>query len=185
MKTSGKHFLEPLLQQAGQTLTTAGWNSTEPALVVVGATQRIYLLGTGQSLDWPVSTAAAGFGNRQDSGQTPIGLHRIAACIGEGAPCGTVFKSRVATGEVVTHLDQPGGDYITTRILWLEGVEAGFNQGPGIDSKERFIYIHGTPYTNQLGKPGSAGCIRMDNQHILELLPHIQAGNFVLIIPSS
>ena len=185
MEIPGTPLPEPQLHQAGLSLASAGWNATEPALVVVGAVQRVYLLGTGRSLDWPVSTAAAGFGNHQNSGKTPIGLHRIAACIGEGVPCGTVFKGRVATGEVVTHLDRPCGDYITTRILWLEGLETGFNQGPGVDSKERFIYIHGTPYSNQLGRPGSAGCVRMDNRHILELLTHVHVGTLVLIIPSS
>lgn len=172
-----------------------------PALVVRGAEQRLYLLGGRCTLDgvqstwpdgsfcgdqtqsWPVSTAAAGFGNRQNSGQTPVGLHRIADCIGAGEPCGMVFKGRVATGEVVMEAAQPMGDFITTRILWLEGLEEGVNRGEGCDSHARYIYIHGTPYVSQLGRPGSAGCIRMDNHHILELFERVIPGTLVLIIP--
>ena len=161
----------------------------EAALLVHGAEQRLYLLPDfletgGRSGHWPISTAAAGFGNRQDSGQTPVGLHRIAACIGEGAPCGMVFKSRVATGEVVAECQQPAGDFITTRILWLEGLEEGVNRGEGCDSHDRYIYIHGTPYTHLLGQPASAGCVRMDNRHIIELFARVRTGTLVFILPS-
>ena len=155
----------------------------EPALVAIGAEQRLYLLDADRCLSWPISTASAGFGNRQDSGQTPTGLHRVTACIGDGAPCGMVFKGRVATGEVLPDLDKPMGDFITTRILWLEGLDAGINQGPGINTQDRYIYIHGTPYANQLGQPVSAGCIRMSNPHILELFKQIRTGTLVLIVP--
>lgn len=178
------HPQKLLLQQVGQTLLSYGWNGSDAALVVVGSEQRIYLLEAGQHFDWPVSTAAAGFGNRQDSGQTPTGLHRIAECIGEDAPCGMAFKGRIATGEIVPDTSQPGGDFITTRILWLEGLEKGINQGAGVDSHDRYIYIHGTPYTSLLGQAVSAGCIRMDNQHILTLLKRIQVGTLVLIVSS-
>ncbi|MBF0401317.1 MAG: L,D-transpeptidase [Magnetococcales bacterium] len=182
-------------------LRTAGWDGIQPALLVNGAEQRLYLLGRAvaspsaaspsaplsdpdtPTRSWPVSTAAAGFGNRQDSGQTPVGLHRIADCIGAGEPCGMVFKSRMATGEVIGDLCQPGGDFITTRILWLEGLEAGINRGEGCDSRARYIYIHGTPYATLLGQPVSAGCIRMDNRHILELFALVQTGTLVLIVP--
>lgn len=184
-----------------KTLRSAGWDGLTPALVVRGAEQRLYLFsGRGapyaahstqsdglvageQTQSWPISTAAAGFGNRQDSGQTPVGLHRIVECIGAGEPCGMVFRGRVATGEVVVDLCQPAGDFITTRILWLEGLEEGVNQGEGCDSRARYIYIHGTPYASQLGHPCSAGCIRMDNRHILELFEQVTPGTLVLIIP--
>lgn len=172
----------PPRHHAGRTLRSAGWDGVAPALVVSGTEQRLHLLGADQNLDWPISTALAGFGNRQDSGQTPVGLHRISECIGEGAPCGMVFKGRVATGEIIPDLTQPGGDFITTRILWLEGLEAGINQGPGIDSHDRYIYIHGTPYTTLLGQPVSAGCIRMDNRSIQALFQHVQPGKTLVLI---
>ena len=178
-------MLQPHLQKAGAILISAGWDRIKPAIVVDGNQQRLYLLEAGQLSDWPVSTGLAGFGNTQDSGKTPTGLHRIAACIGANAPCGMVFKGRVATGEVIEDGCQPEVDYITTRILWLAGLEKGMNQGPGVDSQARYIYIHGTPSAHLLGKPVSAGCIRMDNQHIIQLFKRMQEGNLVLITPSA
>ncbi|MBF0463067.1 MAG: L,D-transpeptidase [Magnetococcales bacterium] len=182
------------LPAANAALRSGGWNGVEAAVVVDGAAQRLYLLPAcfapppagepvAQTWNWPISTAAAGFGNRQDSGQTPVGLHRIAACIGEGAPCGMIFKSRVATGEVVADDPQQAGDFITTRILWLDGLEEGVNRGEGCDSRARYIYIHGTPHASRLGQPASAGCIRMDNRHILELFAQVQTGTLVWIRP--
>lgn len=181
--------IEARLRLASGLLRAAGWTGVEPAIVVDGAGQRLYLLPDclkdgGRAGHWPVSTGLAGFGNRQDSGQTPTGLHRIAACIGDGAPCGAVFKSRVATGEVVADCAQPAGDFITTRILWLEGLEAGVNRGEGCDSHDRYIYIHGTPYTHLLGQPVSAGCVRMDNRDIIALFARVCAGTLVHILPS-
>ena len=81
------------LEKAGQTLRMAGWDGTEPALVILGAQQRIHCLKNGAtSPTWPVSTGVAGFGNQQDSGRTPTGLHRVYARIGADAPPGMVFK---------------------------------------------------------------------------------------------
>ncbi|MEO5340630.1 MAG: L,D-transpeptidase [Magnetococcus sp. MYC-9] len=191
MSQTGQDALSnPWLAEAEGRLRAAGWDGVTAALVVCGVAQRIHLLptspvqGVGGRREWPVSTAAAGFGNRQDSGQTPVGLHRIAACIGADEPCGMVFKSRLATGEIVAECTQPAGDFITSRILWLEGLEEGVNRGEGCDSRARYIYIHGTPYRTLLGQPASAGCVRMDNQHILELFPQVQEGTLVLIVPS-
>ncbi|MBF0184289.1 MAG: L,D-transpeptidase [Magnetococcales bacterium] len=181
--------------QEGQWLTvaqtllqTAGWDGVAPAVVVSGAAQRLYLLpdclqSTADGC-WPVSTAANGFGNQQDSGCTPTGLHQIAACIGADAPCGMVFKSRIATGVIMPDCSEPMGDFITTRILWLQGLQKGVNQGEGCDSKARYIYIHGTPYSTLLGQPASAGCIRMHNQHILTLFDRVAEGTLVWIDPA-
>ncbi|MBF0096159.1 MAG: L,D-transpeptidase [Magnetococcales bacterium] len=160
-------------------------------LVVDGAAQRLYLLPDccrqEQPLSawhWPVSTAANGFGNRQDSGCTPVGLHRIAACIGAGEPCGMCFKSRLPTGQILPDCTEPSGDFITTRILWLEGLEEGVNRGEGCDSKARYVYIHGTPYSTQLGQPVSAGCVRMHNLDVLTLFDLVQEGTLVWIHPA-
>lgn len=160
----------------------AGWCHDEPAVVVEGAAQRLSLVGGGHRGVWPISTARAGFGNRQDSGRTPTGLHRVAACVGAGAPLGMVFKGRVATGDIVAHATPPAGDYITTRILWLEGLEEGVNRGIGVDSHARYIYIHGTPYADLLGQPVSAGCVRMDNRHVVALFDRVRVGTLVVIL---
>ncbi|MBF0426508.1 MAG: L,D-transpeptidase [Magnetococcales bacterium] len=173
------------LELAKTTLRAAGWQEPAVALVVLGRWQRLYCLGgEGSCPSWPVSTGRAGFGNQVDSGRTPIGLHRVCACIGENAPVGAVFKGRIPTGEVVAEGADDTPDPITTRILWLDGVQEGFNRGPGVDSRARYIYIHGTPRAHLLGQPVSAGCIRMKNEHVIELFARVPADTLVLIEPA-
>ncbi|MBF0178282.1 MAG: L,D-transpeptidase [Magnetococcales bacterium] len=172
------------LEEAKSTLRAAGWDAQATVLVVLGRYQRLYCLEQGGSIHrWPVSTGRAGFGNQIDSGRTPIGLHRICACIGEGEPLGAVFKGRVPTGEIAAETIIDGPDAITTRILWLDGLEEGYNRGPGVDTKDRYIYIHGTSHANLLGQPASAGCVRMKNEHILDLFWRVRKETLVLIEP--
>lgn len=133
---------------------------------------------------WPVSTAAAGPGEREGSGGTPRGWHRIRACIGRGAPLGTVFVGRRPTGEIWTpelHRRSPHRDWILTRILWLSGVEPGYNRGGKVDTQRRYIYIHGTPETEPMGVPRSHGCIRMHSEALCELFEHVEVGTPVWI----
>ncbi|MBF0148045.1 MAG: L,D-transpeptidase [Magnetococcales bacterium] len=182
---SGDSLLQFRLEQAAARLRTIGWSPrVGPALVVLGMEQRLFGLGEGFPPEgWTISTGLAGFGNEADSGRTPTGLHRICACIGDGAPSGMVFKSREPTGEIVTTTAQPGMDCITTRILWLEGMEEGINRGPGVDSRSRYIYIHGTPDVHRLGQPVSAGCVRMNNDDIITLFALVSDQTPVLILP--
>ncbi|MEO5376919.1 MAG: L,D-transpeptidase [Magnetococcus sp. DMHC-6] len=166
-------------------LKSGGWSGTPPALVLLGTEQRLYCIENKSILGvWPVSTGAAGFGNRENSGRTPTGLHRIHSAIGHDAPLGMAFKGRQATGEIILDSDDPTQDHITTRILWLEGLEPGFNQGTGVDTYNRYIYIHGTPQVSRLGQPASAGCVRMSGEEICHLFPLVGVGTLVLIIPS-
>ncbi|MBF0614439.1 MAG: L,D-transpeptidase [Magnetococcales bacterium] len=182
-----------LLKQAAARLIQAGWDTIQPAIVVLGEYQRLHLLGStapdGTPLPpkkqriWSISTGKAGFGCQQESGCTPTGLHRVCATFGADAPAGTVFKSRQPTGEIIAPDSQPDQDYITTRILWLEGLEEGHNRGHGIDSRERYIYIHGTPHASRIGQPVSAGCIRMRDQDVIRLFPWVMLGTLVWIPP--
>lgn len=176
------------MTQAKKQLRQAGWDGIQPAIAVLGATQRLYLLGhssPGAKLPrkkkrhWPISTGKAGFGTIQNSGCTPTGLHRICDLIGDQAPLGMVFKGRQPTGAIVAHSTDPNEDFITTRILWLEGLEEGFNRGPGVDTRERYIYIHGTPHVSRLGTPVSAGCIRMKPSHVIQLFQCVQPGTLI------
>ncbi|MBA57322.1 MAG: L,D-transpeptidase [Pseudomonadales bacterium] len=135
---------------------------------------------------WPVSTALNGAGNQSGSNQTPLGWHRIRACIGAGAPAGTVFVGRRPTGEIYTpELAEryPGRDWILTRILWLCGEEKGVNRGGNVDSQRRYIYIHGTPDTEPMGVPLSHGCVRMRNQDVMDLFDRVGPGTRVIIEP--
>jgi hypothetical protein len=127
----------------------------------------------------PCSTSHFGVGQMEGSNRTPLGLHRIAEKIGAGEPAGTVFKAR----KVVGHTSQPGfaDAKITTRILWLEGLEPGFNRGGNVDSHARYIYIHGTADQMSIGKPASCGCIHLADTDLILLFDLLPSGTLVLI----
>jgi len=149
------------------------------------AEQRLDLL-RGNSLwkSYPVSTSKNGAGERSGSYMTPRGRHVIRAKIGAGAPLGAVFRGRRPTGEVYSEAlarAQPGKDWILTRILWLSGLEVGKNRLGDVDTMRRYIYIHGTPDSRELGKPGSIGCVEMANAAIAELFDLVPAGTPVEI----
>jgi lipoprotein-anchoring transpeptidase ErfK/SrfK len=121
---------------------------------------------------YPVSTSKFGPGEKNGSFCTPRGRHIVRAKIGGGQPLGAVFVRRRPTGEVWTpelHDRYPGRDWILTRILWLSGCESGRNRLGDVDTMRRYIYIHGTPDSVELGTPGSIGCVRMRNRDVAEL----------------
>jgi hypothetical protein len=127
---------------------------------------------------FPVSTSRFGTGNREHSNQTPPGLHEVVDRFGADEPPGRVFKSRRATARVIPAANWHGAsseDVVLTRILHLCGREPGINQGPGIDSWQRCIYIHGTNEEHLLGSPASHGCIRMANTAIVDLFHAVRA----------
>lgn len=128
---------------------------------------------------WLVSTAANGAGEQNGSFQTPRGRHIIRAKIGEGMPINTVFRGRRPTGEIYSPAlaeESPRPDWILTRILWLSGCEVGKNRLGTVDTMRRYIYIHGTPESVVLGKPGSIGCVRMANADIVKLFEQVPTG---------
>lgn len=134
---------------------------------------------------WPVSTATKGAGEVSGSYCTPRGLHVVRARIGDGLPENTVFVRRRPTGEIYTPemgASNPERDWILTRILWLSGCEPGFNRLGGVDTMRRYIYIHGSPDSADMGVPGSHGCIRMRNADIVALFDQVQVGMPVQII---
>jgi hypothetical protein len=130
------------------------------------------------------STAANGPGERNGSGCTPRGLHRVRAKIGDGCPAGAVFVARRWTGERYSPelaAACPGRDWILSRILWLTGLESGRNRGGSVDTLRRFIYIHGCPDAEPMGVPRSHGCIRMRNADVIALFARVPIGSPVLI----
>ena len=132
-----------------------------------------------------VSTAKKGVGERNGSFCTPRGRHIIRARIGRGLAVGTVFVGRRPTGEIYTEQlggQFPGRDWMLTRILWLSGCEPGFNRLGNVDTMRRYIYIHGSPDSAQMGVPGSIGCIRMRNSDIMELFDLVGTGTPVDIV---
>jgi lipoprotein-anchoring transpeptidase ErfK/SrfK len=129
-----------------------------------------------------ISSAGNGVGQEYGSFCTPLGKHIIRAKIGTNQPINTVFIRRRPTGEIYTPelgARYPGRDWILTRILWLSGCEPGFNRMGKVDTMRRYIYIHGSPDSTEMGKPGSIGCIRMYNRDLLQLFDLVTTGTEV------
>lgn len=147
------------------------------------AAQRLDLLEVdpvGESrliASYPVSTSGFGVGSQEGSLKTPLGRFEIDQKIGEGAPLGAVFKSREWTGEIAPPVDPENPeDLVLTRILWLHGLEPG-----NANTRERYIYIHGTNHEETIGKPCSHGCVRMRNADMVTLFESVPQGTPVWI----
>jgi len=141
--------------------------------------------------EYPISTSINGIGNEEGSEKTPIGRHQICEKIGDGVAIGTVFQARKNKG-IISRIYKSREEYpyeeesscITTRILRLMGTQRGVNlstKEEGIDTFQRFIYIHGTPYEYAIGTPCSKGCIRMRNEDIAELFEFVKDDEKVVI----
>lgn len=160
--------------------------SADSILVDISDQELIAYLESGETAIYPISSSKYGVGNQEGSNRTPLGLHVVQRKYGNGLAAGSILKGRVATGEIapITQNERAtGDDYVTSRILWLKGMEPGLNQGPGIDSYERYIYIHGTHEEGLIGQPASHGCIRMINDDVIELYEIVPIGTQVRIRP--
>ncbi len=136
-------------------------------------------------MTYQVSTAANGVGCVKNSGCTPLGQHIVRAKIGAGMPQNTVFVGRRPTGEICSPALMaafPGRDWILTRILWLSGTEVGKNRLGNVDTMQRYIYIHGSPDSTDMDKPGSHGCVRMRNSDLIDLFERVPVGTTVSIV---
>jgi L,D-transpeptidase YbiS len=144
-------------------------------LRVVVARQEVELWEAGEiTAVYPVSTSGFGLGSEPGSYRTPLGRFVVAEKIGDGLPDGAVLRGRQWTGEVAT----PGGedDLVLTRILWLDG------QDPhNCNTKERYIYFHGTNHEEKIGIPCSHGCVRLRNLDMIALFDAIPVGTSVEI----
>src|SRR6266700_2650278 len=108
---------------------------------------------------------------------TQLGYLMVAKKIGDNAPVGAVFHNRRWTGEILQP-NAPGRDPVTTRIIWLNGLEAQNAQ-----AFHRCIYIHGTPEEKTIGRPASYGCIRMKADDVAVLYNQVPLGALVQITP--
>jgi len=144
------------------------------------------LAGDEVRAEYLVSTSAYGPGEREGSQCTPRGAHTVDELIGDGAEPGAVFVGREPTGEVWSeqlNVEHPGRDWILSRIIWLSGSEPGVNQGGDVDTKNRYIYIHGTTPDAPMGVPCSHGCVRMEMHEVIELFEQVEQGMSVQINP--
>ena len=142
-----------------------------PSIVVSVPDQTLALIDDGVVVArFPVSTSKFGLGDGSGSYATPLGTMAVASKIGANAPLGTVFKSRLPTGEILRP-NAPGRDPIVTRILWLRGLEKR-----NARAFARSIYIHGTPEERLIGRPASYGCIRMRSRDVAQLFAAVGVG---------
>lgn len=160
--------------------------SFDEVLFVNITEQKMYLIKEGGVVKtYVISSSRYGVGNKAGSNKTPIGLHKVKQKFGEKTPIngkmiGRVFYGNIAT--IYTDNAKSKTDDVCSRILWLVGLEEGLNKGEGIDSYNRYIYIHGTSEEGRLGKPASHGCIRMKNKEVIELYEKVKIGTLVLIL---
>lgn len=153
---------------------------TKYVLTVNIGSQKALLFEDGWKVKtYSCSTSRVGIGETNGSYCTPRGLHRIAEKVGDGQPAGTIFKNRAVVG-YVSKLGVKAGS-ITTRIMWLDGLEPGFNRGGNVDTHDREIYIHGTGDQQSLGKPASIGCIHLADPDLIALYDLLPSGTLVWI----
>jgi len=146
---------------------------------------QIYVHAPSQTLDlldderllirrYVVSTSKFGLGFEPGSFKTPTGRFRIGEKIGDGAEAGMIFVSRTPTGQLGRGTDAE--DHVQTRILWLEGLDP-----ENANTRDRYIYIHGTPARAELGLPSSHGCVRMADDDVIDLFDRVEVGTTVVI----
>jgi L,D-transpeptidase catalytic domain len=151
---------------------------TSSQLIISVRDQKLMLVQNGGKVaTYPVSTSAFGLGDNWGRMTTPLGYLAVEKKIGDNAPVGAVFHNRRLTGEILQP-NAPGRDPVTTRIIWLRGLEA-----QNAHAFQRCIYIHGTPEEKTIGRPASYGCIRMKSSDIAELYDRVPPGALVQIIP--
>ncbi len=161
--------------------------STNPRRIQVDLGRQQLTLFDGERVcrRFRISSARNGAGQQGGSGCTPLGCHRIRAKVGANSRMGAVFVGRRPTGEQYTAdlaRQHPERDWILSRILWLCGCEPGVNRLGNCDSMQRYIYIHGTPDSEPMGRPLSHGCIRMRNDEVIWLFDQVAVGTPVQIV---
>lgn len=149
--------------------------------VSVRSQHLLHVRGRRLLADYVISTSSKGLGGLTDSFRTPTGLHYVRERIGAGLPAWSILRERVPTGQLADSTGNCDSDLVTSRILWLSGMESGLNEGGAVDSYSRWIYIHGTADERSLGSPSSHGCIRMRNRDVIELFDHVPVGALVVI----
>ena len=123
---------------------------------------------------YPVSTSRFGIGTEEGSFKTPVGRFRVAKKIGSDTPNGTVFVGRVPLQP--DEALPPTEDLVTSRFLWLDGLDE-----QNANTRDRFVYIHGTKHEDKIGAAASHGCVRMRNADVIELFEMVDEGTSVVI----
>jgi lipoprotein-anchoring transpeptidase ErfK/SrfK len=184
LKLSGKTL--PMLRRLGVISSVVSATSafaitpvdTSNELIISVRDQKLILVQNGARVaTYPVSTSMFGLGDARGRMTTPLGYLAVEKKIGDNVPVGAVFHNRRLTGEILQP-NAPGRDPITTRIIWLRGLEA-----QNAHAFQRCIYIHGTPEEKKIGQPASYGCIRMKSSDVAALYDRVPVGALVQIVP--
>ncbi len=148
--------------------------------------QKLFLLDNRVTIKkYNISTSKRGVGNKSNSLQTPIGLHKIKSKYGQGVPIGGILDHRKFNGEIASiNLDTTSTaiDIICTRVIRIIGLEDGVNKGGEVDTYLRKIYLHGTNEEGLIGKESSHGCIRMKNQDIVDLFDRVKKDMLIVML---
>ncbi len=175
------------MEQVNKTCARLGIKPGERLLAVrIGTATMQFFRGGELVRSYVISTSKRPPSNIKNSLGTPRGLHEIAERIGGEQPAGMVFKSRRPTGRHYSE-HEDNGNLITSRILWLRGLEPGVNAGRDasgrvVDTHARYVYIHGTNREDQIGRPQSAGCVLLANRDMVALYDEVRVGDQVLIV---
>lgn len=156
-----------------------------PVAIVKISEQMLYVFSDRELVcEYPISTSRFGIGQDNGSFKTPIGIHCVQQKIGADADFAEILKTRTRThiqASIVHEKVNTDKECITSRILWLKGLEEGVNRGAGVDSYARYIYIHGTHEEGLIGQPASEGCIRMKNQDVIDLFDRLEVSSLIII----
>jgi hypothetical protein len=180
--------LEGLYLSYLKTIKSLGLSEPKMILCASITSQKLYLMQKGEIIKvYTMSTSRKPPSCVENSLGTPWGLHEVCEKIGDGEEIGMVFVGRKPVGETYITCDQEMRvkNLITTRILRLRGLQEGINQGSGIDSYDRYVYIHGTNHEDRLGKPSSSGCLQLGNEDVLDLYDLVEQGIHLWIEPVS
>jgi lipoprotein-anchoring transpeptidase ErfK/SrfK len=162
---------------AASSFAIAPLDTSNQVIISVRDQKLVFMRNGSKVATYPISTSMFGLGDAWGRMTTPLGYLAVEKKIGDNVPVGAVFHKRRLTGEVLQP-NAPGRDPITTRIIWLRGLEA-----QNAHAFQRCIYIHGTPEENKIGRPASYGCIRMKSKDVAELYDQLPLGAVVQIIP--
>jgi len=181
---------EKLLSSLQQACNKFPKHADFPAAIISVSEQTLYLFVNNIiAATYPVSTSRHGVGQEEGSYKTPVGVHCIKEKIGEEAELSEIFLSRERTNSLATIENNAvctDVECITSRILWLTGLEEGVNKslnanGQNVDSYERYIYIHGTHEEGLIGQAASIGCVRMKNTDVVDLFDKLFVSSLVII----
>ena len=165
-------------------VSTLGVKCTENALVASIRDQLLIRFHNGKSVkEYRMSSSKRPPSCKENSLGTPDGLHMVCEKIGDGEPLGMVFKGREPIGLRYDECSakEREKNLITTRILRLQGLEEGLNKGEGIDTYDRYVYLHGTNHEENLGVPASSGCLQVSNEDAIELHDRIPVGSHLFV----